>query len=557
MPRIPTYQAGKLASERTGVGSADTSGVQIAESFTKMAGLVYNAAEDIVTKQKALLKQAELTKLSSQYDSELAILAAEIRRNSLSSPDEANRQLQEKQVELSSLYKEKITDQDVKIRFDAVSTQSNFQEQTRTKLWSLQENSKLIQKTHLDRISADISHASQTDSLDDVLNKAWRLDSDRESFHQAWGGVAEGSNAIDRGQEAMVKAYFYNQLSKGNAYKVLKEIQDGRLGPTEYNWKDGEKQQSNGFLPPEDLVKMKADAQAALMKGRDDAAAITLMSVVNENFNIDEDLRAPLSTTEEKINGLTFEIAKQKERVKDNQVAPEQVATLERQQKYLETIRDQQLNLVESKIVANPEVEADMGAKLAGLFKKKPGAGVAFKGKLDEIYQFQQDLVANRAQIDPKNFNKWNALVKTAFQSEIDGNVKGSKLQTQKSWFGIGKLEAKDKQSLSSSVSVQNALSDFIGRQKGDTNNAFIYESMMFFLDELDERNALQDPSVLQLMNQETKHQLMDKASNKAALKAQDLPLYMNVNDTVVDKRGQRHRITGFKDGRVWVDPEP
>lgn len=551
MPKIPTYSAGNLASEHVGVPQEDKSGQIIAKAFTDLASTTFDIAE----KQNKLLKQAELTKLVSQYDSELALKAADIRRNNVSSPDEANRQLEEAQAEMLSRYKETIKDPEVKTRFDAAGTQSNYQERTRTGLWAFGENNKIIQKNHSERIDADISRAAMTDDFNDVINMAWKLDADRETIYQAWGGVSEGSRVIDMSQAALVKSYFYNQLSKGNAFKVLKELDDGRLNPTEYTWKGGEKQQSNGFLPPDQLKTMRDAAVALVRKGKDDSANLTLMGMVSENFNIDEDIRQPIATTEEKINALSFEIDQQRELVANGQVAPEQVASLEKQQKYYETVRAQQLNIVEAQIVPNEEVEADMAGRFATMFKKKEGKPLSFKSTLEEVYQFQKDLLENRDQIDPKNFSKWSALTKAVFQSEIDGRVKGSKFQTKKGFFGFGDMEAAKPEALSASKKLQGVLSEVIKKQGPKATNADTFETMMFFIDELDERNALKDPSVLSLMSQAELDKIGTAASQKAALKKAGLPIYLGVEDTV-EKQGRRWRITGFKDGRVWVDPE-
>ena len=479
----------------------------------------------------------------------MAVASAEIRQQNLSNPNEGVKQLQAKRQELFSQYKNEITDPDVKIRFDAVGSESLFKGGALDKIWAFQENNKIIQKTHFDRMSQDASFAGQTDSLDAVIEKAYKLDADRENFYQAWGGLLEGSKVIDAGQESMVKSYFYGQLSKGNAFKVLKEIQDGRFGPMEGN---------NGLLAPEKLKEMKEVALKMATAGKDDAAALALVQSVQTNFKIDEALQAPISETEEKINSLSFLIGQRQELADRGEVNPEEIKILKQQLGLLENVRASQISRSNMYVVPDPEVEAEMTARFMGLFGKGKGGGRgAFKATMEDVFKFQQDLVSNRDKVDPRFLEKYSALVEAAFQSEIAGYVKGSKFQTRASWFGMGPLEGVGKNRLSSSKKLQNVLSGMIAHHDPKEGNPALFGTMRYFLDDLSERIDLKNPDDLKSLPQADLDKLMTDAKRKYRLNKMGLPVYLQNKDTIY-RGGNAYTVVGFDpDGTPRVESKP
>jgi hypothetical protein len=476
-----------------------------------------------------------LAKSVSQFDSDMAIAADGLKKQFISSPDEGLKQIQAKRQDLFEQYKSQITDPDVKIQFDANGQHFLNQARVLDSVWAFNANNSRIQKTHFDRLTQDADFAGQTDNFDEVLQKAQLLDRDREGFYQAWGGVLEGGKVIDAGQESMIKSYFYGQLSKGNAFKVLKEIEDGRLGPLEGD---------NGIISPMKLKEMKGVALRMATAGKEDAAALALVQAVQTNFNIDEALAGPISATEEKINSLSFEIAKKKKLETEGQVSPDEIKTLESQQKLLENIRNAQISRSEMYVTPDPEVNADMTSRFSNLFQKK-NVNKPFKGTLEEVFKFQQDLVENRDRIDPALFKKFSLLTEKAFQSEIQGFVKGSKLQTKASWFGLGPLEAVDKGRLSSSKKLQNVFSGIIAKHKPEEGNKDLFETMKIFFDDLDEAVDIKDAPSLEAMSQDQLNQLVEGAKRKMQLQKMGLPVHLGVKD-VIYRGGSFYFIVGY-----------
>lgn len=546
MPKIPVHQAGRLASEQVGVPSQDQSGVIVAEAFTRVAGKMYSVIDEAVTKQKNLLDQAELSKAVSSFDSDMALEANKIKQDFISNPNEGLKQLQARRQELFTSHKDSITDPNVKIKFDANGSHFLNQAAVLDQVWAFNANSSIIQKTHFDRIEQDSSFAGQTDNFAEVIGKANLLEKDREEFYKAWGGVAEGNKVVDAGQESMIKSYFYGQLSKGNAFKVLKEIEDGRLGPTEGN---------NGIISAMKLKEMKGIALRMATKDKNDAATLTLLQAVQTNFDIDGALNQPISVTEEKINSLSFEIAKKREQVNTGEVSPDEVKTLEEHQKMLELVRNKQISESNDQIVPDSVVEGEVTAQFYSLFKDK-NPKKSFKGTAEDVFKFQQKLLESRDRISPKMFQQYSVLTEAAFQSDIQGFMKGSKFKTRQSWFGMGKeLEAEDKNRLSTSKKFQNVFSDMIAKHDPKEGNAELFETMRIFYDDLTEILDLKDAPSVEAFSQKAMSDVVEGAKRKRQLQKMGLPVYLGEKDTVY-KNGQAYTITGFQNGRPMVEPK-
>lgn len=524
---------------------ADQGSEITADAITRLSAKAFSLIEEATTRQHALLQKAELSKTVSQFDSDMMIASQEIRQQFLSDPDAGVQALHAKRQELFNQYKDTISDPDVKLSFDAFGSETLAQSRARDMIWAFNEKNKIIQQNHFDRLKQDADFAVNTDSLDEVLKKAQMIDADRESFYQAWGGVKAGSEVIDKGQEGLIKAYFYGQLSKGNAFKVLREIEDGRLGPTEG---------SNGLISSIELKGMKAEAKRMALAGQKDAAALALVDAVQTGFDIDGALEQPISATEENINALSFSIAQKKELVARGEADEKEVQALEGQQKLLEKVRAAQMSRNDMYIVPDPAVEADMTARFSGLFKKgKPGK--PFTATLEEIFQFQLDLMDNRNVIEPKLFSKLSKLTEKSFQDEIQGFVKSSKFKTKKSMFGLGPLVAEDKKQLSTSKKLQGAFSELISRHDPELGNQDLFETMQIFFGDLDELVNLDDAPAMEAVDQKILNGLIVGAERKMQLKRMGLPVFMGEKD-VIYNNGVGYEIVGWDtDGMPLLEP--
>ncbi len=274
------------------------------------------------------------------------------------------------------------------------------------------------------------------------------------------------------------------------------------------------------------------------------------------NFSIDEALKQPISQTEEQINALSFEIAKKRELVTKGEVSPDEVKTLESQQKLLENIRATQMSRNDMYIVPDPTVEAEMTSRFTGLFPKG-NTKKAFKATLEDVFKFQQDLVANRNQLSPKLFDRLSLLTEKSFQDEIHDYVKGSKFKTQKSWFGLGGLEAADKGRLSNSKKLQNTFSEIIAKHDPAKGNVELFETMQFFFDDLEERLNLKDAPSLDALSQDDLSLLVSVAKQKMQLRRAGLPINLRVKD-LISRGGRLYHIEAFDtDGMPMVGERP
>jgi len=203
-------------------------------------------------------------------------------------------------------------------------------------------------------------------------------------------------------------------------------------------------------------------------------------------------------------------------------------------------------------IIPDPVVDAEMGARFLGLFKKGKGLK-PFKATLEEVFQFQQDLLDNRDKITPSAFKKFNLMTERAFQGEINGFMKGSKLKTKKKMFS-DELKPTDSKRLSTSKKMQNVFSDIIAKHDPEQGNAELFETLQFFYDDLSEILDLDDGPSLEAVSQETLNDIATKSRQKVQFRKLGLPVYTRQKD-VIYRGGSPYIITGFDtDGTPMVD---
>jgi hypothetical protein len=546
--KISTHTAGSLTSERTPIPSADKSGQIVANAVSNLAEKVFTLAE----KQKDLRGAAELVKLNAEFAAEYSTEAAKIRQANNSNPDGAYPQLTELHSRLMDDYKGRIQDPDVALRFDASATEYGFREKAATQLWALKENDKLIQKNLVDGLGASIEQAAGAGSIQDVVGLATQLKLNQKVFTDSWG-AAEGSKVVSDGQESMLAAYFTNQISNGNAFQVLKELQDPRLRQeVEYRWADG-KSEKGMLLSPAKLQEVEKIAKAAALKGRDDSASLVLMNFVQQGFDVEAERAKTITQSKEELNALTFQIGKTEELVKEGAASPDELRYLKDQVAVREAALNFKLAESEERIVPNLEIEGQVQAQFQGLFEQKGKKKGSFRATLEQLFDFRKTLEVNRASISPEIYEKLVRSTARAFEADINNFAKKSKFATQKEWFGDN-LKVKDPAVLSSSKKVRSTMETFVSNYKGDQTR--LWDSLMFFTDELDERGMLKDASALAMVSPKDLDAMMSSASRKAALKAAGYPYYMDVKDVII-RNGRKYIISGFNDGRIMVEDAP
>jgi hypothetical protein len=546
--KISTYTADKLASERTSIPSLDQSGVVLAQAVGNLGEKVFALAE----RQKELKNQAELVKLNAEFAADYSTGAARIRQENNSNPDGAVPALADFHSQLLDSYKGRIKDPDVALRFDASATEYGFREKAATQIWALKENDKLIQKNLVDGLGASVEQAANAGNIQDVVGLAMQLKLKQKAYTDSWG-MAEGSKVVSDGQESMLTAYFVNQISNGNAFQVLKDLQDPRLRQeVEYRWADGKTEKAM-LLSPAKLQEVEKQAKAAALKGRDDSASLVLMNFVQEGFDVDAERAKSIAQTKEEINALTFQIGKTKELVAGGSASPDELRFLEQQQALREAALSFKLSQSEERITPDLEVEGRMQAQFQGLFEQKGKKKGSFRATLEQLFDFRKSLEENRASISPEIYEKLVRSTARAFEADINEFARKSKFAVQKEWFG-DKLKVKDPAVLSSSKKLRQTMERFVSDYKGDQTR--LWDSLMLFTDELDERGMLKDPSALAMISPKDLDAMMSSASKKAALKAAGLPYYMDVDD-VITRNGRRYIISGFSDGRIEVMEAP
>jgi hypothetical protein len=343
-----------------------------------------------------------------------------------------------------------------------------------------------------------------------------------------------------------------NKIEEGKAFQVLKELQNPRLGAMEYKWADG-RTETSAPLSPEKRAYVEKIAKSALLKANNDAATLSLIDAVEQGFNVDAEQAKPLPTLMEEVNELSFNIGKMREMVKDGAASEEQVKYMEETQKLKQKMIEFRVQQSNDRIVPDQEVEAKISAQFDSLFRMKGKTRGSFKGTLEQVFDFRKALEDNRASMDPKNYERWQFFIQKAFQSDLKGYKDrfGTKQKFEMGPIKLGAMTAKDPASLTGSKKLQDTLQSAIAKYTGPEET--LHDSFFFFMDELDERGALKDDTVLSMMPQKDVDGLMSLAQRKATLKRMGLPLYMQVDD-VVTRGNQQYRITGFSNGRVEVE---
>lgn len=540
MAKIQTYTAGDLASARTQVAPPDTSGQDLGKAISGFASDVF----DVFKKQKELLSQADLSKNISEYDANQYVKANEIRQKNVTNPEQAITELQAYQAESLNQFKGRITDQDTKLRFDAVAFDSNQKELAKTKMWAVGENSKLIQQKYVDTITQNAHALNETTDIEQMFEKSHLAgDTDekklalRDNIYRAWGGVAEGEKVLRSANEANFKAYFLGQLSRGNGFAAIEELKDPRLAKMN--------------IDPQKVRQMEAWAMKVADADKSNRAALTLAETVQGNGALyDGVMKGDISLTEitEKSNALSFQIANKMVEVQEGRATPEELKTLQGQQKVLELLQDARMTRDRGRVIADPVVSAEVQTQFNSLFgvnkKKKP----SIVGGLDEVFQFQQDLLSKRNQIAPAEFDRMMRFAEVAFQDEIQGVIKNSKLEVGKSFGGFGpQVDIKDPKALSANTKLRAVMDDVVSKTTPKYGQEFAYETLRFFMDDLEEHGDIKDPVVLGSLNQATLQEMMKGAQAKAQLKKLGLPVHLKVKDSVMINGGS-FDITSFDD---------
>lgn len=545
MAKIPTHIAGDLASARTGVPGPDTSGIELGQSIAKFGADIHG----VLSKQQELLSQAELSKSISEYDAKQYVTAAEIRQRNVTNPEQAIKELQAYQAEALNEFKGKITDPDAKLRFDAVAFDSNQKELAKTKIWAVGENSKLIQQKYIDTINQNAHALNEIPDIEQLFEKSHLTGEQdekklalRDNIYRAWGGVTEGEKVIRSSNEANFKAFFLGQLSRGNGFAALEQLKDPRIAKLN--------------LDPQKVRQMEAWAMKVADADKSNRAALTLAEIVKDNGALyDGVMKGDISLTEitEKSNALSFQIANTMADVQEGKATPEELQTLQGQQRILELLQEARMTRDRGRVVPDPDVSSQMQAQFNSLFalnkKKRP----SIVGGLDEVFRFQQDLLANRNQIEPREFDRMMRFAEVAFQDEIQGVIKNSKLSVNKSFLGFGpQTDVKDTKALSGDPKLRTVMADVVGKTTPKYGQEFAYETLRFFMDDLEEKGDLKDPMVLGSLSKTALQEMMRGAQAKAQLKKLGLPVHLKVKDAVVIN-GASFDITSFDEDGMPV----
>lgn len=545
MAKIKTYDA-NIRSSLVGVPSPDTSGEELGQGVYKAASAIY----DIQKKQTDLLNEATLVKTRVGYDADLTTASMQIRRDNADDPDKAVQLIQDKQFEIVSKYKDTLNDPDLRTRFDAMAYESNQQELVRSKTWALEQKGALVQQRTIDSFNDTAHYLNTTEDFNQLFNKSFLSDdidpnklASRKLVYQAFGGLAEGEKGIHMANKANFTGYFLGQLSRGRGFEALQELQDPRVAKL-------------AGVSPQDVATMRTKALRVADATRSNASAATLATFVGDNAKLFDDVmqgKKSLTDISEASNALSFQIVNKKAEVAEGRADISELQTMEKQQRILELLQDARMTRDRAFSVTDEGVTAEMGAKFNGLFSKDKKQNPSIIGKLDSVFQFQQELLEKRNQIDPAKFDQWARFAEVAFQDEVTGVTKRAGLGTRKTWFGLGATGIDKTDKLSANGKIRGAMENVVERTMNDKNlrvpegdrQSFAYETLRFFMDDLEEAVDIKNPETMSLVGQDKINEMVGRAQQKAQLKRLGYPVHLKTKDPVL-VNGYNYMITGF-----------
>jgi len=568
VPKIPFYTAGNLASEKTGVGSVDKSGAIISEAVVGLGEKVYSLAADMYQKQDAALKQAQLAKAISSYDAAVFEKQVEIKQQYAADPDKAILLLEGEKEVLRGVYGDEFKDPESKIKFDSLAVQTNNKAKALDFAWAVQEKSMLIQKTVLEEVNSNARRLAAGGTLDTLFSLAFVRGEQEDDMKQArrasrysgWMSAAKAEAIIDTENQSYFNAYFTGMAERGQWYEAIEQLDDPRLA-------------SMG-IKPEQIAKTKTGLQTAAAAGQKTEAFSVLNRFVAGNAELaDATLRGDISLSDltERTNRLSYQVGQARQSVKDGRMDPEALATMERQLLVENALLKSRMDKDGAFFERDEATEGELAAEFSRIFKQGKGKSATIAKTLADAHMFQEKLIQNQAKVDPKAFQTWMRVTEQAFALEGSGMSPKNTFGMQKSWFGVGGPELKNKNRLSAvpklnevlgRLSAQTAKDQkWVEKRKGVPNAAQEYTMDMqrFFFDEIEKLNPniLSDAQVWKDIQKPAIDKAYLSAVEKAKLKAMGLPVNLQINDPVTINGMSFYKAHPDADGNPMLSDVP
>ncbi len=537
MGRIPEFFRGPAASARTGIPSADTSGATIAGAVKNLADTFFTGIANMEAASKKLVDDSTRARALGEYTTEYLSGSEQIKRDNITNPEEAQRQLKEFRGELKNKYVEGLTDRGLQQQFAFDVDNVNLQEDIRDVVWKIEQSQLISQKNYADRISADAATVSQTPSYEEYLKKIDQFQAEEvigNNLSQAFGGLKEGQKVLDDGMESITRGFISGKISRGEGFEAAQHLLRGDFDP---------------FIT--------AEVKTELIKSVDQAQA---GEVTRSNFLQAADAAIDIFETSKDVISNEMGIVKLEEKISEtsfalNQpdISEERKSVLTKQQKLLMRFRDIELDSISILATDDIETKADLMSDYQFLIDYENGQN-SLMTTLDKVLDFQRN--ATEAYYDKKlseaTYNKWMIFAGVAIQNDITEGMReeksGFKVPNVGGLAGIG-----TKSPLSETKKIRQNLTDILKHSNKTLGREHAVDTLDFYMDGLnDQLNG--DLTDLTLINDETHNTLVKNAKAKATLKHLGFPVYLTVGDKVPANGGMFDIVKFDEDGMPIIN---
>ena len=405
--KIPTYTAGKLASERTPIPSLDQSGQIVAQAVGNLAQKAFTIAEEVKEKQQKL----DISIAESQYSVAMAEKEGEI----LGTPGLQSKDIQAKYDEASQQVRESILGgldnggtrqavdmalQGSEAQYKVRAIQNKFEFQKKEELNKIFSAAEQQVQAPFSDSTIYASQVAQINGLKQALiDHGYTVDVASKFIQNTLDNKAQYAidNAIDNGQEeAVYLAYNRGDFSSASMDKreqIGKQIAEALATKTQRA-----------------ELKTQADALSSSAELMGQFGALDMKSLTH------------------RASSLEFELA---EGTRNGTLSPAQVNTMTKDLNFIETLRKAKLNMAYTQQrTDDPLRKQEIATKMAELVDKTGAESVLSpKEKMDALFTMRDELMkafVEDRKISRRTFEEFSASIYGAYtKGFMEENFKG------------------------------------------------------------------------------------------------------------------------------------
>jgi hypothetical protein len=544
MAKIPTHFRPKAVSARTGVPAQDPSGAIIAGAVQNLASTFFSGVLELEARAKNLRDASTREKAKGDYIVSYGQEADRIKNANLDNPEEATRLLKETRARLKNEHVDALTDQGLQQEFAFDIDNFNVGEDINDVAWKIKQNTETAKLNYGNRISSDARAMAQTASFEDYIKTIEQFNAIEENpegvrgLSQAYGGLKEGQEVLEKHMEAVTRARIAGQMARGNSFEEAQRLIRGDYDLfIDTIGKDGKKSVKQELLDKLDQAQKGEAQESAFMRAARASA---------DNFEVAKGLDSgdlDIVGLEEKISDAAFQLSQAEE----EGLPADEISILQKGLDVLVLQRDAELKKISLSAVDEFETMGKLSASLQRIVKysKKKGK-TSIRTALDEVLNFQRDATEAKVAgtITADTYKKWMLATEMAIDNDIAQRIKEPGLFGKA--FGATGLTAPGGK-LSKTRNVRNAMLEILEGIDVAKGEDFAVDVLDFYMDAVNDQLG-GDISKLEDMSEITHGELVEHAKRKATLKSKGLPMHTTIGNRIKTPLGLRE-VVDFRAG--------